>query len=419
MKRLTALLISITWALAACENPATRPDEREPSASSVGVAAALHVNSTTDAVDAQPGDGVCRTAAGTCTLRAAIQEANARPGADVITVPAGTYRITHPEPANGGIAGGDFNITAPVEITGAGAARTMVDGNHQFRILNVKSGATGRVTLTKLTIQNGAGDDECGPGVVQVFGVAALRKVTVRGNCGSGIVNQFGSTLTVDRSTITANGTSWFGGGIDNHGTLLITRSTMSDNYGQDGGGAINNFGTLTVVNSTVSGNGSDVSGGGINTSGRVTLNNVTITGNIAGGQGHGGGGIDGSGTLTVSNTIIAANREYLPGGDPEYRPSDCEGTLTSAGYNLIGTTTECTITGNRTGNKTGNARLGPLQNNGGSTLTHALLAGSPAINAGNPAPPSTKEPKCILKDQRLLPRTNRCDIGSFEVQGP
>ena len=439
MKRFPALLISLTWALAACETPATRPDEREPSASSVGAAATWHVNSTTDAGDAHPGDGVCRTGAGSCTLRAAIQEANARPGADVITVPAGTYRITRPEPANGGIAGGDFNITAPVEITGAGAARTMVDGNHQpVVIFNILSGATGRVTLAELTVQNGGRFTDVhfaeGGGIGVASGATAtLRKVTVSGNVGSGGNGIFNKgTLTVDRSTISGNGGVGAGGGIANDGAALVTRSTISGNSAEDGGG-IFNAGRMTVANSTVSGNGVVISGGGVSNLGTLTLNNVTITANQSGdpeGRGSTGGtgglangdALDPTATVNLSNTIVAGNTAFA---DLVTRvPSDCSGTLTSAGYNLIGTTRNgaeaCTIAGNRTGNKTGSPRLGPLQNNGGPTLTHALLKGSPAINTGNPAAPGTREPVCTQKDQRLLPRgATRCDIGSFEVQGP
>ena len=78
-----------------------------------------------------------------------------------------------------------------------------------------------------------------------------------------------------------------------------------------------------------------------------------------------------------------------------------------------------CVITRNLTANICGaSPRFGPLRNNGGPTPTHALLIGSPSINAGNPAQPDTKEPVCIVKDLRLKPRgATRCDIGAFEVQ--
>ncbi len=100
----------------------------------------------------------------------------------------------------------------------------------------------------------------------------------------------------------------------------------------------------------------------------------------------------------------------------------DCYGTLTSQGYNLIADTRNCTITGTTAGNKVGVlAKLGDLANNGGPTLTHALLSGSPAIDAGNPAPPSSTA--CPTQDQRKVARPRdgngdgvaQCDIGAVE----
>jgi CSLREA domain-containing protein len=91
-------------------------------------AAAFTVNNTSDAVDATPGDGVCATAPGNgvCTLRAAIQEANALPGDDTITVPAGTYTLTIPGRDEYFAATGDFNITSNITINGAGAGSTII-----------------------------------------------------------------------------------------------------------------------------------------------------------------------------------------------------------------------------------------------------------------------------------------------------
>src|SRR5206468_13059729 len=96
-------------------------------------AASFTVNSTTDAVDASPGDGLCATSGGQCTLRAAIEEANALPGADIVNLPAGTYSIS--------LGAGDFNaasdlhITDELEIRGAGANQTFVDGGYYLRAI--------------------------------------------------------------------------------------------------------------------------------------------------------------------------------------------------------------------------------------------------------------------------------------------
>src|SRR5262249_7450167 len=100
--------------------------------------------------------------------------------------------------------------------------------------------------------------------------------------------------------------------------------------------------------------------------------------------------------------------------------------TINSQGYNLIGDTTGCVITGDTTGNKSGVApNLGPLRDNGGPTFTHALLTGSPAIDAGNPAAPGSGGNACPVDDQRGVTRpqdgdgdtTAVCDIGAYELE--
>jgi CSLREA domain-containing protein len=442
-----------TSVLATCEGPTTPTTGREPDASiSTEATRTFRVNSTADAVDARPGDGVCRTRAGTCTLRAAIQEANALAGAEAISVPAGVYRITIPQPPNQGITGGDLNVVAPLTITGAGAGRTHVDGSAlSGRILVVEPSTAGRVLITNLSIENG-GDFNAphdGGGVLVKQGASALlRGVAVRNNqaprFGAGIMNagtltvelstvvgnrvpnvagggiSNDGTLTLDRSIVTGN-ISANGGGIFNRGTLVVRRSTLNHNTGS-AAGAVYNSGSLTVLNTTISGNIGRFYGGGIVNSGRVSLNSATITANEGHdqpGQGSESGGIANvdPGIVTVSNTILAGNtqgRRPLP-----VIAADCNGVLTSAGYNLIGTTSHCTISGDQTGNLIGvDPKLGPLQNNGGPTPTHALLAGSPARNAANPARPGGGYPACPPLDQRLKSRTRdaRCDMGAVEM---
>src|SRR5262249_45355762 len=102
-----------------------------------GAAATFVVNSTLDAVDAVPGDGICATAGGVCTLRAAIQEANALSGSDVITLPAGIYRLTIPGSNEENSATGDLNVSTVITINGAGAATTVIDGNGLDRVFRV------------------------------------------------------------------------------------------------------------------------------------------------------------------------------------------------------------------------------------------------------------------------------------------
>jgi hypothetical protein len=232
-------------------------------------------------------------------------------------------------------------------------------------------------------------------------------------------------TLTVGNSTLSGNAAPGFygsGGGIFNFGTLTVSDSTLSGNSALFGGG-IDNDGTLTVSNSTLSGNsalGPFGYGGGIYTYGTrpVTLTNVTLTANRANTS---GGGLDvytGSLSPVLHNALIAGNFSNATGTTPD----DVYGSLDPTGdYNLIGDGTSMIgLSNGVNGNQVGSAAapidplLGPLQDNGGPTLTHALLSGSPAIDAGNNA-------YATDWDQRGpgYPRivNGIIDIGAFEVQ--
>jgi hypothetical protein len=242
------------------------------------------------------------------------------------------------------------------------------------------------------------------------------------GSGGGGISNT--GTLTVSNSTLSGNSATGYGhgGGIFNNGTLTITGSTLSGNSAWSAGG-IANGGMLTVSNSTLSGNSAWSDGGGIYPFGTrpVTLTNVTFTANRAntsGGSGRGGGLFVAAGLPVLHNTLIAGNFRGATGTTRD----DVYGALDSAGdNNLIGDGTGMTgLSDGVNGNQVGTAAapidplLGPLQDNGGPTLTHALLPGSPAIDAGNNAYASEW-------DQRG-PGFSRIvngiiDIGAFEVQ--
>jgi hypothetical protein len=218
--------------------------------------------------------------------------------------------------------------------------------------------------------------------------------------------------LTVSNSTLSGNS----GGGIYNVGTLTVSNSTLSGNSG----GGIYNGGTLMVSNSTLSGN-SAAYGGGIVTTSPLTLvmlTNVTLTANRA--TSYYGGGLDVAlGSPVLHNTLIAGNFQGATGTTPD----DVYGSLNSGGdYNLIGDGTGMTgLQNGVNGNLIGSAsdpidpQLGPLDANGGPTLTHALLPGSPAIDAGNNA-------YATDWDQRGpgYPRivNGIIDIGAFEYQG-
>jgi hypothetical protein len=225
-----------------------------------------------------------------------------------------------------------------------------------------------------------------------------------------------GGVMEVIDTTVSGNFTGNIGGGILNSGTLAITNSTISGNHagtnlpGSGYGGGIYNYGILTITNSSVTGNnvsGKQPSGwgGGIGNQGSVEIRNSTFSDNYAGVQ---GGTIHGL-TFGIANSILNA-------GSPENISSGS--AVNSHGYNV------CSDGGGGYLNGPGdqintNPLLGPLQDNGGPTFTHELLAGSPAIDAGDPkfTPPP-------FYDQRgpdfWRIRNNRIDIGSFEVQnGP
>ena len=155
------------------------------------------------------------------------------------------------------------------------------------------------------------------------------------------------------------------------------------------GGGGILNSGTLTLINSTVSGNSARENGGGIYNTSQSTANlfNATITDNRAdfdlNGSGT-GGGVYNEFIFNFGNTIIAGNREtrfdLALGWVVTFR--DCPGTLTSIGNNLMRNVVNRTVNGSAP--TVTIPVLGLLQNNGGPTQTHAPLAGSPAIDAGD-----------------------------------
>jgi hypothetical protein len=227
------------------------------------------------------------------------------------------------------------------------------------------------------------------------------------------------ATLTLNRSTISANTSTGDAGGIWNGlGTLTLNDSTVSDNtangsYWQSGGGGIyNHSGTLTLNNSTVSGNWASQAGGGIHDRGDLTLCSSTVSDNAS----DRGGGIynaDGS-PVTLQNSILAGNTADSTG-------PDCSGAIGSSGYNLIGDTSGCTFTPG-TGDLTDvDADLGLLLGPPSAPWYHPLLPGSPAIDAGNPAGCTDHLGNPLGTDQRGAPRVGRCDMGAYEytISGP
>ena len=212
--------------------------------------------------------------------------------------------------------------------------------------------------------------------------------------------------LTLNNLTV-ANGRGAGGGGIANQGTLTVTNSTLSGNNANvgiaSGGGIWNYGGTVTVSNSTLSGNSASYAGGGIeNNRGTLTMSNSTLSGNSVTDVDYGkGGGISSfGGSVTLKNTIVANS----PSG------GSCYGTITDGGYNLD-SDGSCGF-GTANNSLSGvDPMLGALADNGGPTLTHALLEGSPAIDKGNSFG-ATADQRGVARPQGAA-----SDIGAFESE--
>jgi CSLREA domain-containing protein len=365
---------------------------------------------------------------GYCTLREAIiainnhkssgrlaGECKADNTTNTIILPSGVYTLTRTDSGNEDAAAtGDLDIRANLTIQGEGASSTTIQAvNFQDRVFQVISGT---VTISGVTI--GGGNVNGSGGGIENDSTLTLLNSVVSGNHasgqGGGIENDSGSTLALFDSVITANKASGQGGGIFNSSTitLTLTGSTLESNTAGAEGGGIANAGNLASVNSTISGNTSTTSGGGIFNQGKFTSNNLTIAANQAGQ----GGGVNNAsaGIFSFYNTILAGNSAA---GMP-----DCNGMLTSQGYNLVQNLEGCTLSGAQIGNLTGkSAELGPLQINDRPTPTMALLPTSPAIDAGNPATPGSGGFACAAVDQRGVTRPQGlvCDIGAFELPNP
>ena len=397
-------------------------------------ASSFTVNDTSDDTDRNPGNGQCRVnlfGTARCTLRAAIMEANALAGPDIIILPAGTYRLTRAGPLDATAENGDLDIRDDVTIQGDGAATTIIDGNGsvtQDRVFDILLPACcPRLTLSGVTVQGGRTTGHGGGIGMQIGTRLTLVDSVVTGNYaedgGGGILAQEESQVEIRNSTISFNTTDGSGAGF----------MGMSEYQG----GTIWNF-----VNSTFSGNSADGHGGGLffagldgtlapggfgaDVVGPAKLFNVTITKNVADADSAGGG--DGGGVAGVAielrNTLIGGNSDKSIIGLPGSIRADCMTKISAGDHDLIQKTNGCIIPNELVGMITGESpNLGVLQNNGGPTPTHFPGSGSPAIDTGNPRFCQDIDGTFLFNDQRGLPRhasvgggAGRCDIGAVEV---
>jgi LPXTG-site transpeptidase (sortase) family protein len=356
-----------------------------------------------------------------------------------------------------------LTIDKSLTIDGSGHTVT-ISGDNARQVFSIQS--SGVVTLRHLTIANGLTSSSDGGGInnagwlalvdctmtgntarigsaIYNTGTLSVKDSTISGNtasaggAGGGIFNNSGGTATIENSRLTGNSAD-DGGAVYNNTTtshLTITGSTVSGNtatgsYGT--GGGLTNTGQLTIRASTVTGNSTTYQGGGVaNMAGTVNIENSTVTGNSASSQGGGvynssgmtanvlnstitdnraairGGGVDNHGTMKLVNTIVANS----PAG------GDCRNSFTiTADHTLMEESgaNACDQINGVNGNIIGyDPLVGSLGNYGGSTQTHNLLPGSPALDAGS---------SCLATDQRGIPRPQptggACDIGAFEANG-
>lgn len=362
----------------------------------------LTVTTEMDVVDAEDG---------MISLREAIASANTTPGPDDIV-----FDFGHDGPAVIRLEQGELEITDAVTITGDGPDLLTIDaGNGADNTFGTRDG------YRIFNIDNGDNSDQID---VEISGLT-LTGGDVDGD-GGAILNR--ENLTVTSSNISGNSAGFGGGGISSDGTVTVTSSTVSGNSAEREGGRIAG-GNVIVTSSTISGNWTcfvcpSSFGGGIHAY-NLTVTSSTISGNSAW---FSGGGIYVSGDpVTIENSIVARNsgnrRPDLSLGfaevDIDYSLiSDNTGTglaeapvgSPDANGNLIGGPINGVI----------DRMLGALADNGGPTQTHALLPGSPAINAGDPMAMAGVD-GVTLYDQRgdAFDRVvgGRIDMGAFEVQ--
>jgi hypothetical protein len=325
-------------------------------------------------------------------------------------------------------------VNKDVTIRGLGVDATIVQAHETLngapeRVLIIDEDAT--VTLEKVNIRHGKPSrDECGGGILNQ-GVLMIIDCIVSDNSangGGGLCSRGSkSELTIINSTIRSNISQraasgdfacGSGGGIKSgSGTLVLINSTVTENYaasdrGRGGGIHVGCNCTAEFANSTISGNRAVGEGGGIDAHGTLQLTNCTVSDNHAGSE---GGGIYVRGRLDYVNTIVANNtgksgncavaESYYKGGD--FRPG---GSLGTNSNNLVGD-------GSCDAAFSGDPMLGPLADNGGPTLTHALLSDSPAIDAISAISCTVStDQREVIRPVAQTSSDTPCDIGAFEM---
>lgn len=363
-------------------------------AAAMAAASTYVVNSTADQPDADVGDGLCLTANGGCTLRAAIMQANFLAGADTITLPAGTYQLTRPGNDDAAVLG-DLDITDDLTIQGAGSGVTIVDGNGTVtadRVFQILASAK-ETTFSGLTIRNGqktasAFDEGGGLYWDGGGGHLLLSDVVIENNAasyGGGIYLNYstlGYVVDMNQVIVRSNSATAAAGGLGvNFGdsaSFSMLASQVYSNTAYEGGGIFfqgtPTFGltSVSIANSSIYSNTASLSAGFENRSGSaavpVRVQNSHIYQNHASFY---GGGIGNYGTLAVSGSVLDTNTATTSGGGIYIY----EGGQTDI--------QQSTLSGNQS--KTGGGIYSEffLHNTAGLTLTNSTLSGNSASQDG------------------------------------
>jgi len=250
-------------------------------------AATFTVNSTIDEGDIVQGDGVCAASGNNCTLRAAIQEANALPGADTIVLKAKKYYLTIPGRDEDFATSGDLDIVDHLTIKGVSSAKTIINGGALDRVFHITVPVT--VKFVNLSIQNGFVQDN-GAGIFNVGGTVSLISCSVANNLSSG------SNL----SPLRGGGICSAGGGSNlkiKSSSLIRNMVVISSAEAAYGGGvAVYDGGKLSISASNIAYNSA------------VSLAGGTLGGGISS---RGGGGVTIKNSRVLANSVISSATSY------------------------------------------------------------------------------------------------------------
>ena len=314
-------------------------------------AAVLTVTKTADTLDA-----ACNS---DCSLREAVAAANSSPGADTIHLGPGVYALTRVGASENESATGDLDVAGGLTIVGAGADRTVLDGNGTDRLLEVQPGAG--LELRGATVRNGWARSSLYPeyqgGGIRAEGRLTLVDCVISGNRAENGGGVFGQDLTIRNTTFSGNTGEW-GGGLLSHIKLDMVNVTLSGNVAQFGGGAlvVDSEDVPRLRHVTVAGNEATTKGGGI------YLDRLTCP--------SGEPGCPTGPFLRIDLSIVAGNTAP--------QNPDCANMEHTGLHNVFGSGEGCFPL---PGDRLGDPRLAALGDYGGLTPTRPPLGASPAVD--------------------------------------